>query len=648
MTRRDRDGGVVKRGGRRVPVGAEVRADGGVEFRLWAPAASQVEVVLEGGTGAGASGKLQPQACGYFALDMWEASAGTRYRFRLDGGESLRPDPASRFQPEGPHGPSEVVDPTRFAWTDGDWRGLSLEGQVIYEMHVGTFTAAGTWAAATRQLPDLADLGITLLEVMPVADFAGRFGWGYDGVCFFAPTRLYGGPDNFRGFVDRAHSLGLGVILDVVYNHAGPDGNYLAAFSPHYFTDRYATDWGTAINFDGPGAEPVREFFASNAGYWIDEYHLDGLRLDATQSIFDGSREHILAEVTRRVRAAARGRRTVVVAENEPQEARLLREPAQGGYGIDAVWNDDFHHSATVALTGRRQAYYSDHAGTPQELISAVKWGYLFQGQRYRWQDKGRGTPVLDVAPARFVTFIQNHDQVANSLRGERVHALTSGGRLRAMTALMLLAPGTPMLFQGQEFCASSPFLYFADHGGELGECVRAGRAEFLRQFPGIASPEASRTLADPVALSTFERSKLDFRERARGAHAAAWALHRDLLTMRREDPTFRAQRPRGVDGAVLGAAACAIRVFGEGGDDRLLLVNLGPDLELAIAPEPLLAPPAGRRWGVLWSSEATRYGGGGTAALDAVWCLPGEATVVLRPESCSCDLPAEGAQDRL
>jgi maltooligosyltrehalose trehalohydrolase len=411
----------------------------------------------------------------------------------------------------------------------------------------------------------------------------------------------------------------------------GPDGNCLERFSPYYFTDRYETDWGTALNFDGPHCGPVREFYASNAGYWIDEFHLDGLRLDATQSIFDRSPQHILAAVTQRVREAAGGRATIVIAENEPQHARLLHSPSAGGYGIDAVWNDDFHHSAMVALTGRREAYYGDHQGTPQELISALKWGYLFQGQRYRWQGKERGTPTLDLAPARFVAFIQNHDQVANSLRGQRVHRLTSSARLRALTAVLLLGPATPMLFQGQEFCASSPFLYFADHGKELASQVRRGRAEFLSQFPSIASPEAARWLADPGAPSTFERSKLDHSERER--HREPWLLHHDLLAVRRTDPTFRAQRPRGMDGAVLGSDAFVLRFFGQDDEDRLLLVNLGRDLELAVAPEPLLAPPAGRRWSLLWSSEDPRYGGGGGPSLESPWVLPGEAAIVLRAD---------------
>lgn len=619
---------------RRLPIGAEVMAQGGVEFRVWAPAALSVEVVLEAGPGAMVMDKLTAEPDGYFTGVVAEAEPGTRYRFRLDGGADLYPDPASRYQPEGPHGSSEVVEPARFAWTDAGWPGVSLEGQVLYEMHIGTFTPAGTWRAASEQLPELAGLGVTVLEVMPIADFPGRFGWGYDGVCFFAPTRLYGPPDDMRLFVDQAHRCGLGVILDVVYNHAGPDGNVLEKFSWDYFTDRYATEWGPALNFDGPEAGPVREFVLANTQYWIEEFHLDGLRLDATQSIFDQSPEHILAAIARRVRTAARGRRTIVIAENERQNVRLVRPPAAGGYGLDAMWNDDFHHTAMVALTGRREAYYHDHRGTPQELISAIKWGFLFQGQFYSWQGQARGTPGLDLAPVHFVAFIQNHDQVANSLRGERVHQLTSPGRLRALTALLLLAPTTPMLFQGQEFFASSPFLYFADHHAELAVGVRRGRAEFLRQFPSIAGSETESYLAEPHAPSTFERCKLDLAERNRHGHALA--LHRDLLALRRTDSTFREPRARGVDGAVLGTHSFVLRFIRDGGDDRLLLVNLGAEVELDIAPEPLLAPPAGQSWRLLWSSEDPRYGGAGTPELREPWCLPAETTLVLAPEPSS------------
>jgi maltooligosyltrehalose trehalohydrolase len=616
---------------RRLPVGAEVLSDGGVHFRVWAPRRQRVEAALEGPTTRLV--ELQRESAGYFSGRADAAGDGTRYRFRLDGGD-LYPDPASRFQPEGPHGPSQVIDPGRFRWGDASWRGVGLRGQVIYEMHIGTFTPEGTWAAATREVPELATAGITVLEVMPVADFPGRFGWGYDGVNLFAPTRLYGTPDDFRCFVDRAHAVGLGVILDVVYNHLGPDGNYLPQFATAYFTARYKNEWGEAINFDGPDSGPVREFFIANAGYWIDEYHLDGLRLDATQQIFDASPDNILAAVGRRVREAARGRAILLVAENEAQQAKLVRPPERGGYGLDAVWNDDFHHSAMVALTGHNEAYYTDYLGEPQEFISSVKWGYLYQGQRFQWHKKRRGTPALDLPPAHFVTFIQNHDQVANSGLGLRCHLLSSPGRYRAMTALLLLAPGTPMLFQGQEFAASSPFLFFADHNPELAALVRRGRAAFLSQFPSVALPESQARLADPAAPETFRRCKLDLSERQR--HAPLYELHRDLLRLRREDPVFSAQRPRGVDGAVLGPQALVLRFFGDNGADRLLVVNFGRDLHLDPAPEPLLAPPEGRMWSLNWTSDDHRYGGGGTPPLDTEenWRIPGETAVVLVPEA--------------
>jgi len=426
---------------------------------------------------------------------------------------------------------------------------------------------------------------------MPVADFCGRFGWGYDGVDLFAPTRLYGTPDDFRAFVDHAHACGLAVILDVVYNHLGPDGAYLREFSAEYYTDRYKNEWGEPINFDGPGATAVREFFVANAAYWVDEFHIDGLRLDATQQIFDASPVNVQVEITRAVRDAARGRETLVIAENEPQHVKLVKPASEGGYGMDALWNDDFHHSATVALTGRNEAYYSDYFGGAQELLSEVKWGYLYQGQRYKWQGKRRGTPAFGLAPAAFVNYIQNHDQVANSAFGRGVHELASAGRYRAMTALLLLAPGTPMLFQGQEFAASAPFLFFADHKPELAKLVCDGRREFVSQFPSVASKEVLERLPNPCSEESFVRSKLDLSERE--THAQAYALHRDLLRLRREEAAFRAQRRGGMDGAVLGEDAFVLRYFGAtSDDDRLVIVNLGRDLHYFPSPEPLLAPP--------------------------------------------------------
>jgi maltooligosyltrehalose trehalohydrolase len=613
-------------------VGAEVLPQGGVHFRVWAPRRRRVAVVLEGHTEV----PLQSEEGGYFAGLVPTARAGSLYRFRLDDGERLYPDPASRFQPDGPHRPSQVIDPAAFRWTDDGWRGAAREGQVIYEMHLGTFTPRGTWDAAARELPELADLGITMIEVMPVADFPGRFGWGYDGVDLFAPCRLYGTPDDMRRFVDRAHALGVAVILDVVYNHFGPDGNYVREFTEHCFTDRHTTDWGEAINYDGADSGPVREFFTANAGYWIDEFHLDGLRLDATQTIYDDSADHILAAIGRRVREAARGRGAFVVAENEPQHVRLIRSANQGGYGLDALWNDDFHRTARVALTSRNDAYYGDYLGTPQEFISSLKWGHLFQGQRFRGHRKRRGTPALDQPPAALVNFIENHDQVSNSAHGLRVHQLTSPGRYRAVTALLLLAPQTPLLFQGQEFAASSPFHFFADHPKELAEAVRRGRARFLSQFRSLADPAMQARLPDPDDPKTFERCKLDLSERH--THAAAYALHRDLLKLRGTDPVFAQPRPRGLDGAVLGPHAFLLRYFAENGDGRLLLVNLGRDLHLDPAPEPLLAPPEGKQWAVLWSSENPRYGGNGTAPPETEegWRIPGEAALVLVPGSAA------------
>jgi maltooligosyltrehalose trehalohydrolase len=622
---------------RRLPAGAEVLPGGGVHFRVWASRRKRVEVVVESGGGRSLT-ELEAEDGGYFSGVVDEARDGTLYRFRLDGDDYLYPDPASRFQPEGPHGPSRVVDPSKFRWTDGAWKGAALKGQIIYELHVGTFTRRGTWEAAARELKELAGVGVTCIELMPVAEFPGRFGWGYDGVGLFAPTRLYGEPDDLRRFVDEAHAAGIAVILDVVYNHLGPDGNYLPQFSADYFTDRFETDWGDPINFDGPGSGPVREFILANARYWVEEFHMDGLRLDATQNIYDDSEDHIIAAVVREVRAAARGRETIIVGENEPQHTNLVRPPEQGGYGLDALWNDDFHHSAMVALDGHNEAYYTDYLGKPQEFISAVKYGYLYQGQHYKWQKKRRGSPGLDLKPEHFINFIQNHDQLANSGQGERAHRLTGPGRFRAMTALVLLAPGTPMLFQGQEFAASAPFFYFADHEGALAEQVRGGREKFLRQFPSIATAESQACIPVPHDPATFERCKLDFEERER--HAGVYALHRDLLKLRREDPVFKLQRKGGVDGAVLGPEAFVLRFFADDGQDRLLVVNFGTDIHLDPAPEPLLAPPRRMRWGVLWSSESVAYGGCGTPPpdTDENWRITGHAAVALAPTAADVE----------
>jgi len=620
-----------------------VRPYGGVLFRVWAPAHSGVTVVLEDASGLGLlECPLQRETGGYFSATIGEAVDGMLYRFRLGSATETVPDPASRFQPAGPNGPSQVVDPSVFAWTDHEWSGISIGRQVLYEMHVGTFTAEGTWRAALEHLAALAELGITTIEMMPVAEFAGRRGWGYDGVNLYAPSHLYGTPDDLRRFVDRAHRLGLGVILDVVYNHFGPDGNYLSRYSPRYFSTRHTTEWGQTINFDDDAAA-VREFVTANAAYWIDEFHLDGLRLDATQEMYDTSEPHVLAELSARARAAAPRRSICLFAENEPQDTRILRSLEQGGYGFDALWNDDFHHAAVVALTGRREGYYQDYLGTAQEFLAAAKWGFLYQGQWYSWQRKRRGTPTRGVAAHRFVTFLENHDQVANapSLRGERLRECASSGTYRAMTALWLLSPGTPLFFQGQEFGSSSPFVYFADHDGALGAAVRRGRADFMRQFRSVAARDALNALPDPAADDTFLMCKL--RDDERSADREVTRLHRDLLRLRREDPILRDLLVRDwIDGAVLSERAFVMRWFASDprevwtaesdNRDRLVVVNLGADLHFDPAPEPLLAPPAGMAWNILWSSEDPEYGGTGTSPPegDDGWRIPGQATVVL------------------
>jgi maltooligosyltrehalose trehalohydrolase len=599
---------------------------GGTRFRVWAPDHERVELVLEGER---RSLQLQREGTGYFSAFADGVAAGALYRYRLGDG-SLAPDPASRFQPQGPHGPSEVVDAGAFTWTDAGWGGVGAGRHVLYEMHIGTFTEPGTWRAAAEQLHHLAELGITIVEIMPVAEFPGRFNWGYDGVAPFAPARVYGRPDDFRAFVDRAHALGLAVILDVVYNHMGPDGCYMASFAKAYFSERYTTDWGDAINFDGADSGPVRHFFLSNVDYWIREFHVDGYRVDATQNIYDAGHPNILQELTVRARSAAGERTILMIAENEPQDIRTVRRADTGGYGFDGMWNDDFHHLAMVALTGRTEAYYSDYRGTPQEFVSAAKWGFLYQGQHYSWQDQRRGTPAFDVPARCFINFLQNHDQVANSADGRRIHALASAAEYRAMTALLLLMPGTAMLFQGQEFGASAPFLFFADHEPELASMVHRGRREFLAQFPSAGSDVVQQQMAAPSDEATFLRSKLDPAERAE--HHKTLALHRDLIRLSRQDPAFAAQDSTRLHGAVLSDNAFVLRFLEQHGGDRLLLVNLGPGFRLQPAPEPLLAPPAGMRWSVLWSSEAPEYGGQGSTEpeRDDSWHMPGRAALVL------------------
>jgi maltooligosyltrehalose trehalohydrolase len=624
----------IRQGQRRYPIGAELIGPDRAHFRVWAPKARRVDLVLEAGaakTPRQTLHALEAEEGGYFSGHA-KAGPGGRYRFRVDIAENLYPDPASRFQPDGPHGSSCIVDPTRFQWSDSKWPGVSPKGQVIYEMHVGTFTKEGTWRAASQQLEELARIGITVIEMMPVADFPGKFGWGYDGVDLFAPTHLYGTPDDLRAFIDRAHSLGLGVILDVVYNHFGPDGNYLGAFSDDYLIRGNENEWGDSINFDDRNSGPVREFFITNACYWIEEFHFDGFRFDALHAIRDQSSEYIIGAVGRAARKAAGARSILLIAENDRQEAKMVRPRSEGGDDLDGMWNDDFHHSAVVALTSRKEAYYDDYGGAPQEFISAAKYGFLYQGQALSWRKAFRGSPTFGIPPEVFVCFIENHDQIANTGPGERVRLQTSPARYRAMTAFLLLGPWTPLLFQGEEFGASSPFMFFADIGdASVRDAIRKGRAEWLAPFLSLTEEEALTTLPAPDDPEVFARCKLDFSEREKNRQL--YDLHIDLMKLRREDSCFRQQTPGGIDGAVLGTTSFLLRYFSKEHDDRLLLINFGKRQVLHPASEPLLAPPPGFRWETLWTSASPRYGGAGTsiAATKDQWSLPAEATVALR-----------------
>ncbi len=612
---------------RRRPCGAEPTSSG-VTFRVWAPKRTRVRIRS---ISDHRMFELDAEGDGYFSGHAEGWSTGDQYFFRLDDDEYDYPDPVSRFQPQGVHGPSQVVDPQAFEWTDGDWPGVELRGQVIYELHIGCFTHAGTWQAAMEKLPLLSEVGVTVVELMPVSEFDGQFGWGYDGVKWYAPTHLYGAPDDFRRFVDAAHALGMGVILDVVYNHFGPSGNYTAAFSPFFISQRHPTEWGDALNFDGAGASGVREFVVNNAAYWIDEYHLDGLRLDATQSIFDDSSPHVLADLSVAAREAAAGRKIIIVAENETQEVRHVQSVDDGGFGLDGLWNDDFHHTCRVAATGHAEFYYADYAGSAQEIISAIRYGYLFQGQYSHGTRRMRGTPAWDIEGWRFVTFLQNHDQVANSARGSRLPDLTSPGINRALTALWLLSPGTPMFFMGQEFGSRTPFRYFADHEVELANMVRAGRFEALRQFPRIAGWHADGLpLPDPADESTFTECKLDWSKFDK--ESPAWRLHYDLLQLRKFDPMISRLDNRLIHSCVIRDGCFALRWHADNGEqDRLLLVNFGRDYRWLCVAEPLVAPPPGRDWRILFSSEDARYEGSGTALLDTKnWNIPGHSAILL------------------
>jgi maltooligosyltrehalose trehalohydrolase len=609
-------------------LGATVAPGEGVRFRVWAPAARRVEVEVETPDGPVYHALATVEEDGEFGGLVPGIGAGVRYRFRLDGGGSY-PDPCSRSQPEGPHGPSEVVDPDAFAWTDDDWPGLGMPGLVIYECHVGAATPEGTFDALIGRLPHLRALGVTAVELMPVAEFPGERGWGYDGVDLFAPHHAYGGPEGLRRLVDAAHAEGLGVLLDVVYNHLGPDGNYLRAFSPDYFTDEFATPWGDALNYGGRNSHRVRELVLTNAWRWVREFHVDGLRLDAVHEIHDRSAWHILADLAARARVAAHPRGAVIIAEDERNDVRLIDPPDAEGYRLDGVWADDFHHAVRVHLTGEREGYYAGFTGSTEEIARAVQDGFLYQGQAPPGGGEPRGTRVTDQPAHAFVFCIQNHDQVGNRALGERLNALVSPNAYRAASALLLLAPETPLLFMGQEFAATAPFLYFTDHHPELGRAVTEGRRAEFAGFSAFSNPRARDQIPDPQAEETFLRSKLDWGERER--HATVLALYTDLLALRRDDPVLAAQDRLRMRATAPSEQVVAMHRWTEAGH-RLVVANLGETacsvrLGEVVAPD----PPAGR-WRVRWHSNEVRYGGDGQtpSVADEVVRAPAHTVAVL------------------
>lgn len=513
--------------------GARLLPEGGVRFRLWAPACDSITLLLE--DGGERSLPMRKGEQGWHELTVPEAKAGTRYRFVLPDGMRV-PDPASRFQPADVQGPSEIIDPNAHAWRDGAWRGRPWHEAVVYELHIGAFTQGGTFKAAIQRLPDLAQMGVTAIEIMPIADFPGLRNWGYDGVLLYAPDSSYGRPEDLKALVEAAHSMGIMVMLDCVYNHFGPEGNYLPVYAPAFFTDRHKTPWGAAVNYDGPHSAPVRQFVIENALYWINEYHLDGLRLDAVHAIIDDSPKHILAELAERVRASAPERHIHLVLENEENLASRLTRAEDGSVRqFTAQWNDDVHHVLHVAATGEDSGYYVEYKGDTNKLARALAEGFAFQGEMMKYRGHARGEPSAGLPPTAFVAFIQNHDQVGNRAFGDRIGNIAPEAAVRAIAAIYLLLPQIPMLFMGEEWNSGQPFPFFCDFHGELADAVRKGRREEFKRFPEFQDESMRERIPDPQAEETFRSAKLDWDARGKQPHSGWLEHYASLLKLRRE-----------------------------------------------------------------------------------------------------------------
>jgi maltooligosyltrehalose trehalohydrolase len=578
-------------------LGANRLPDGSWQFLLWAPHSRSVSLKL---VENGRTIPMEALQGGYHQAVVGDVSAGTRYCYCLEDGREL-PDPVSRFQPEGVHGPSQVVDTGAFRWTDHNWKGRKLQGSVLYEVHIGTYTREGTFDGLIPHLARLVELGVTSIEIMPVAQFPGARNWGYDGVYEYAPQNSYGGPQGLQRLVDAIHGHGLAAILDVVYNHLGPEGNYLSAFAP-YFTDRYRTPWGQALNFDGPGSNDVRRFFRENALYWLEEYHFDALRLDAVHGIFDFSAQHFLAELKGAADELSQklGRPLQLIAESDLNDSRLLLDRAHGGYGLDAQWSDDFHHSVHTLLTNERRGYYEDFGGI-QPLVSTLQDGWHYRGQYSPHRQRSHGNQPPEVAPSRFVVYNQNHDQVGNRAAGDRLSTVVPFEALKLAAGVTLLSPFTPLIFMGEEYGETAPFQYFTSHGDPaLVEAVRRGRRE---EFVAFGWEEA---VPDPQDEQTFFRSHLDHSLEQREPHKTLARFYQTLIRLRAE----------------LGIASASSHQAREIGDCQVLLTYKTSSRDLALVmnfaefPVSLNIPELDGNWAsLLYSAEGSWSGLGDDSA---------------------------------
>jgi maltooligosyltrehalose trehalohydrolase len=593
---------------RLVSQGAELQGEG-VFFRTWTTGKKKVSTVIFGHDGSVLREiPMERETSGYYSVIDPASSSGTLYKYRLD--DDLVPDIASRFQPEGVHGPSQVVDGASFHWTDSGWKPPALHELVIYELHVGTFTQEGTYEAIASRFDHLKGVGVNAIELMPIGDFAGDRNWGYDGVSIYAPSRAYGKPDHLRTFVNAAHQAGFSVILDVVYNHLGPDGNYMGLYSEHYFNDSHHTPWGAAFNLDGPDAGPVRSHFAENPLYWVKEFHLDGFRLDATHAIPDDSPKHLIQEMAERVQAFG----ALVICEDPRNERKLLLPRTEHGYGCDAVWADDFHHVVRVQMTNEDEGYMGYFKGSMEELVSTLREGWLFTGELQK-DGIPRGTRGADIEPEHFVHCISNHDQVGNRAYGERLNQVVPPAAYRAASALLVTGPYTPMFFMGQEWAASSPFLYFTDHHDELGKGVTEGRRKEFAEFSEFRDPVKRARIPDPQALVTFTNSRLDWTEPQRQPHLETLRLYRDFLRFRKANLPERRRGHWQVE--QVSPRAIAIRYRRQKEGDILVVAQLVADDTTLELDNDLLASAKGRTWEFVISTNEPIYGGKQAAHFD-------------------------------